>query len=250
MSKRIVCLVMVFCFLALASTVSTAQEDLAVYTYVSHWGIPRAQWPEAAAAFKESHASMERLLANGTIVAWGSGTPMVHREEGNSHGTWFSATSLTGIEKALEELGKQPPSPVLNDAKHHDHLRRSLVYKGKTSATTTAYSWLSSRPVKPGKAEGWLNFFNKTSKPVFDKLLADGTILAYAVSTDLVHTGNPNNRSVLYFASSLESLEKVRDALAAMRQSHAPAFNPAFGDLVTFEEHRDYLWFYEGYGHR
>jgi hypothetical protein len=250
MSKKVLCLVMVFCFLALASTVATAQEELMVYTYASHWGIPRAQWPEAAAAFKESQAAMERLLANGTIVAWGNGAPIVHRDEGNTHGSWFSATSLTGIEKALEELANQPASPVLNDAKHHDHLSRSIVHKGRTSATTTGYSWGSGNPVKPGKADAWLEFFNKTSKPVFDKLVADGTILQYEVFTDLVHTSDPNGRRVNYIAPNLAALEKAREALAAMRQSLAPSYFPAFADLVTFEEHRDGFWALEGYGHR
>lgn len=97
MSKRVFSLMMGFSFLALASTVATAQEELTVYTYVSHWGIPRAQWSEAVASFEAAHPIFERLLANGTIVAWGNGTPVVHRGAGTTHGTWFSATSLTVV---------------------------------------------------------------------------------------------------------------------------------------------------------
>ncbi|MEK7216446.1 MAG: hypothetical protein AAB289_12710, partial [Chloroflexota bacterium] len=88
------------------------QAEATVYTFVAEWDIAREQWPEYSAFVQRySRPVLERMLENGIIVSWGTFTAIVHRETGLTHGTWWSASSITGIDLVLQELVKLPPNP-------------------------------------------------------------------------------------------------------------------------------------------
>ena len=74
MPQRAITLVvsLVFCIAPIAQS----QE---IYTYLSHWKIPRASF-QAASEFNQNQAApdFEKLVADGTIVHWGIDEPLVH----------------------------------------------------------------------------------------------------------------------------------------------------------------------------
>ena len=141
-------------------------QEASVYTYLAHWNVPRAQWAEFI-EFGEENAFpvLEMLLADGTIVAWGSTVAVVHEQGGTTHEVYWAASSIAGIERAREELTKLPWSSVLSGAKHHDHLLQSLIHRGESTDRTSGYLSVSIVKVQPGRGQAWRAVWEKYFKP-------------------------------------------------------------------------------------
>ncbi len=226
-------------------------QEAPVYTYLAHWNVPRAQWAEFTAFGEESvRPVLERLLANNTIVSWGISTTVVHEENGATHEVWWAGSSIAGIERAREELVKVSPSAVVPDAKHHDHLLQSLIYRGSRTDTTTGYLYVNIVKVRPGRGQAWRAVWEKYFKPTYDELLANGTILAYAVSVQYVHTDDPRTRIISYVLPSADAEDKVNAAFTAVFEKEAPAIFAAFASVAVRSEHRDYFRRVLSYAHK
>ncbi len=226
-------------------------QEAPVYTYVAHWNVPRAQWAGFTAFGEESvRPVLERLLANGTIVNWGISTTVVHEENGITHEVWWAASSIAGIERAREELVKVSPSAVVPDAKHHDHLFQSLIHRGSTTDTTTGYLYISVWKVRPGRGQTWRAIWEQYYKPMYDELLANGTILAYGVSFQYVHTVDPRYRYEWYIAPSADAEDKANAAFTAVFEKEAPAIFAALSAVAIRSEHRDSFRRVLSYAHK
>lgn len=96
------------CLLCLAPLAVAAQEmEAPVYSYIAEWSIPRPQWGDYSYAFERvNRPILEKGLADGTLISWGSYTNIVHTEDGITHGVWFSSAKLAGLEKIRTELIK------------------------------------------------------------------------------------------------------------------------------------------------
>ncbi len=208
---------------------------------------PRAQWANFV-DFNEKNGKpvLDKLLADGTIIGYGTYATIVHQEERETHGTWFEATSIANLEKALGELLKLPPNPaIIAGAKHHDILLRSPLHRSKTARGTNGYLWVSSTQLQPGKGQEWRELFDKYTKPVYEELLANGIILAYWIDVEQVHTDNPNWRHVVYLTANADAIGKVGAAFEAAGQKRGPDANRgiarAFADITVAGAHRDYF---------
>jgi hypothetical protein len=76
--------------------------------------------------------------------------------------------------------------------------------------------------------------------PLFEKLLADGTIHEYEVDVEAVHTQSPGTFWIFYLAANAEALDKVNTALRDTLKA-SPLDGPAFSSMTDSEVHRDYL---------
>ena len=85
---------------------SDAKEKPPMYSYVSFWNIPRAQWGEMAKADAADQDILKKALANGTLVGYGNDTNLVHNADGATHDEWWSATSLAGVLNVLDQFYK------------------------------------------------------------------------------------------------------------------------------------------------
>lgn len=187
------------------------------YTFVAEWSIPRAQWGAFVTDFeKNTRPVLEKLATGGTLVSWGAYENIVHAPEGNTHGVWWTATSYAGIEKARRELlAAAATSPSLATATgHRDLYLRSIVLAGK-SGTGEGYLTVSRYLVKPGKAREWKELWDKNSKPLFDELVAKGTLVSYAIDVEDVHTESPGWRMVVTLSPSAEADDAVGAAFDA-----------------------------------
>ena len=216
-----------------------------IFTYISHWRLPRASF-QAASEFNENQSvpGFEQLVADGTIIHWGIDEPFVHSPTGHTHGSWFSATSMEGIDKAMATLqsggGGGNPIPGASEA-HHDHLLRSLAHGGKTSNIRNGYNRMIIQSVKPGRGEDWARYARASFKPAFDALVEDGTVLVWEISTDAIHSsGNPRQRYIWYVTADAAGLDKVSAALAKHR-SENPGPLSAMRAATDREGHRDGL---------
>ena len=183
---------------SLAVPAAAQDKDQTIYTYVAEWRIPRAKSAAFQAFFEKTDKPiLDRLLADGSIKEWGRTTTLLHSTDGMTDGVWWCATSFTGIEKVLAEIGKIDSS-ALNDMveKHQDHFLESLIFRTGNSKATSGFLDESAYYVKPGKAEDWLNLWKKWMQPVYEKMLADGTIMGYGIDHEAYHTMTPAYRGV------------------------------------------------------
>jgi hypothetical protein len=232
---------------ALLPCVAAAQqEEKPIYTFVAEWSVPRAQWNEASAFFeKSSRPVLDRMMADGSIVEWARTVSVVHTENGPTHTLWWSGPTIAGIQRVLGEVLKLTPSPALTGAKHRDRLLRSIVYRSRARGSATGYITLSYTQVQPGKGREWREFYNKYFQPIYEQLLADGTILGYGVDVELVHTEDPGVRLPWVLVPNAEGLDKVEAAFDAAREKAGPegvkAYSAALAELVAPGTHRDSL---------
>ncbi len=256
MSRRIYLVLAVLCMALLVPLVATAQQqETPVFTFVALWNVPRAQWAEFTAfAEKNNRPILERLLADGTLVGWGNFNTVVHTEDGYTHGGWFAATSIAGIERALGEFLKLPPNPATLGARHRDHLFRSLIYKARAASPTSGYLWVSTTQVKPGKGREWRELWEKYTKPVLDELQANGTLSSYFVEEEHVHTESPSWRYSGYVAPSADAVDKVWAAIVALGQKRTAeersAIGDAFAEVTVAGAHRDFFARVSNYAHK
>ncbi len=207
-----------------------APQRATLFTYVAEWGVPRAEWAEINKLNENVQATLDKLLDEGTLVGYGFYENQLHREDGATHANWFQATSIAGILKALDALSAtSSASPVLAHSRHRDFLVRSTMYNAKSGTFRGGYLWVGRFAIKPGHVEDWSRLFGTFIKPVLDELLADGTIVAYQLDTQVVHT--PDGVSTLsygYVTSGPDGIDKVQAAIRA-----AEAKNEAIAGAIS-----------------
>ena len=105
---------LLFC---LAMAVGPSQAQMAtpakppIYIYVSTWSVPRAQWPEMTKLDDMDKPVLDKLVADGTLIGYGSYTNIIHQEGEPTHGSWFTATSEGNLLKGLEAIYANPVQP-------------------------------------------------------------------------------------------------------------------------------------------
>ena len=62
-----------------------------IFTYVSEWNTPRAQWADMAKVETDIKATMDALVADGTVLGYGTYENRIHSEASPTHGSWFQA---------------------------------------------------------------------------------------------------------------------------------------------------------------
>jgi hypothetical protein len=223
---------------------SEVKEKPRMYSYVSNWSIPRSQWADMEKATASTQAILEKSLATGTLVAYGSDTNLLHEPEGSTHDSWWSAMSLAGLLNVLDQIHKSDnaTSPVLSSAtKHWDDIYVSRYYNWHAGSWKDVYTYGSSYKLK---ADAPADAVDQLSKnlivPTMEKLLADGTIHEYEIDTQAIHTQAPGTFWIFYIGANAEALDKVN---AAIRESFKanPLGGPAFASMVDFTPHRDEL---------
>ena len=79
-----------------------------------------------------------------------------------------------------------------------------------------------------------------TMVPVFDKLVADGLVLAYGLDTQDFHTGKIGRASFHFITADADTLDKV-DQVLDEAFGKMPGTGLAFRSLVSPDSHSDFL---------
>ncbi len=69
--------------------------------------------------------------------------------------------------------------------------------------------------MKPGHGQDFLKAWEAWAKPVYDQLLADGTIVSYSLNTEYYHTEAPGLLTAWYLIEDMAMDEKVSAAFEA-----------------------------------
>jgi hypothetical protein len=223
---------------------SEVKEKPPMYSYVSNWAIPRAQWGEMDKGNAANQKVLEKALANGTLVGYGEDVNLVHEIDGMTHDDWWSSTSMAGVISVLEQFYQTGASTttVLGTAtKHYDHLWVSKFYNWHPGTFKGGYTHVGEYKLKADAPDDAVETLSKTVLvPFFEKLLADGTIHEYEVDTQALHSSAPGTFALVYITANAEGLDKVDAALTDSLKSN-PLIGPAFGSMVDFTAHRDSL---------
>jgi len=249
MKKHLVAVVCLLALSTLSAMTAIAQnsevkEKPPMYSYVGNWSIPRAQWAEMEKNTAADQKILDKALASGTIVGYGSDTILVHEADGPTHDDWWSAMSIAGILNVLEQFYQSGGStaPVLGNAtKHWDNIWVSTYYNWDPGAYKNVYTHVGSYKLKADAPSDAMDTLSKTVLvPFFEKLLANGAIHEYEVDSQYIHKDNPNMFVLVYIAANADALDKVDSALRDALKSNQ-LISPAFGSMVDFSAHRDDL---------
>ncbi len=240
------CGVAVFALCAVPSgaQASEAKEKPPMYSYVANWQLPHEHWADMAKITSAEGPILQSALADGTLVGYGSDTNLVHSVDGETNDVWWSATSMAGLMKVLDQLRAADPSSspyALNPTKHWDNIYVSRFYDWKPGSFTGGYVSVAMYKLKPDAPDEALETLSKTMfVPLLEKMLGDGTIVEYEIDVQAVHTDAPDTFAIVTVAPQPEGLDTLR---AAIRQSmrNNPLSGPAFDSFVDYSAHRDEL---------
>jgi hypothetical protein len=239
----------VLCTLAVSTVCASAQmaevkEKPRMYTYVAFWALPRTQWAEEAKQLAGEQKMMEKGISDGQIIAFGNDTTLVHQNDEATHDDWFSAMSMAGLLNLLDVIYKSgsPTSPVdVSATKHSDAIFVSRYYNWHAGSWKGLYSETSMYKLKADAPDNAIETISKNLiVPIMEKMLADGAIHEYEIDTEAVHTGAPGTFWISYIAANSEGIDKVNAAVREAQKTN-PMGGTAFGSMVDYSQHRDYL---------
>ena len=223
---------------------SEVKEKPPMYSYVANWVVPRAQWAEFQKNSANTEQLLQKALASGTLVGYGSDETLIHTADGSTQDNWWSAMSMAGLLNTLDQIYKAggAVNPALESAtKHWDNVWVSRYYNWHPGTHNGVYTMFSEYKLKKDAPEDALDSLSKNLvAPLLEKMLADGTIAEYEIDTQAIHTDAPGMFAIVYLANSAEGLDKVNAAIRSTLKAD-PLAGPAFGSMTDSSAHRDEL---------
>jgi len=220
------------------------KEKPPMYSYVGFWSIPRAQWGEMEKGNAADQKVLDKALADGTIVGYGTDLALVHTADGTTHDDWWSAMSMAGLLNVLDKFYKSgtSTSPVLASAtKHADGIFVSRYYNWRPGSYKGAYTRVGYYKLKPDVPEHAIDTISKQMiVPLLEKLLADGSLIEYEIDTEAIHTEAPGAFWVDVISTGSEGLDKLNAALREAGKT-SPLNGAAFDSMIDSAAHRDNL---------
>ncbi|MGA8488987.1 MAG: hypothetical protein WB711_01110 [Terriglobales bacterium] len=227
-----------------SAQMSEVKEKPPMYSYVAFWTLPRTQWAEMAKSNAANAKVLDKAVASGSIVGYGSDENLIHSADGPTHDGWWSGMSMAAVLNVLDEFYKSgnATSPLLASAtKHWDNIYVSRYYNWHSGSWKDLYTHGSLYKLKADAPNDAVETLSKNLVgPLLEKMLADGTIHEYEIDTEAVHTQAPGSFWVFYLAANAEALDKVNAAIRDTLKAN-PLDGPAFGSMTDGSEHRDYL---------
>ena len=204
----------------------------------------------------------DKLMADGVIMAWGMETPILRYPGGTTNLIWFSVANMDGVDKVLTAMEAQQakleaeaksskskgPAERIREtvdmSKTRDWLTTDLVFKigPNPPAGTLPVTRYNFTKVKPGKGADYRKLWEKYNKPIFDKLTADGVILAFGLATEAIKTDGDFTHFVWIATANMAGLDKVGAAVAADRNARSEdernSITQAFADVTEPDKAR------------
>jgi len=212
-----------------------------VYTFVSQFQVPRANW----AAYSEDAEKtlvpiLEKLTTDGTIGGWSTFEHVVHTPEGYTHGAAWSSTSIAGLMKVLDEIRKAGPRPgQIAATKHEDLLMQTSMYHAGSGAP--AYVRVVCSNAKADKPGEYTATLKKLLVPTFEEQVKKGVATYYGVDEQYVNTMAPSARCVVINYPNAEGMDKWAQAISATMSKWTPAEHAEFIASTVPDSRRDIL---------
>jgi hypothetical protein len=242
MLKRIAgLLVVVLAVVVVPAAISQMEPTPIVYTYVSQFQIPRANWAQYSEDTEKTFVPVaEKLLADGAIVSWSTFEQVVHTPDGYTHGAAWSSNTIAGLMKVLDEVRKNGPRPgQIAATKHEDLLMQSAMYHAGSGTPT--YVRVVCQMAKADKPGDYAAALKKYLVPTFDEQFKKGVATFYALDEQYVNTTAPSMRCLVINYPNADGMDKwataVNATLGKMSQADRDAL---FGSTVP-DSRRDIM---------
>jgi hypothetical protein len=225
-----------------ASAQSTSAEKPPLYTYVSEWSVPRAMWADYQKMTAGEMDAMNKLVADGTLISFGSFTILNHQEGLPTHGSWFQASSMANLLKVLEDVRTAPASTSqpLAASKHWDYILQSHNYNARSGNFKNGYLRVGHWKYKAGASDPDGKIMKASAVALLEKLQTDGAIYSYQFDEEVIHSEDPNAFYMAIVTNGAEGLDKLTTALDEAGKKD-PAGMAGFGSLLDEQGHRDFL---------
>lgn len=246
MRKRIAVVVLlgVTTTMAVVPIAFSQMEQPVVYTFVSQFQVPRANWAQYTEDSEKLFVPIaEKLMGDGTLVAWSTFETIVHSSEGYTHGTTWSSTSIAGLMRVLDEVRKAgPPRPgQIAATKHEDLLLQSSMYHASSGHWTSAYLRVVCQEAKPEKPEDYAAALTKFLASTFDEQFKKGVALSYDLAQQYVNTSTPSVRCLAITFPNAEGMDKWAGAINATLGKMSAADRDAFFGTTVLNSRRDIM---------
>jgi hypothetical protein len=242
MTKRIAgLLVFVLAVMLVPAALPQMEPTPTVYTYVSQFQIPRANWAQYSEDTEKSFVPVvEKSLADGAILSWSTFEQVIHTPEGYTHGAAWSSNTIAGLMKVLDEIRKNGPRPgQIAATKHEDLLMQTRMYH--TGSGTEAYLRVVCSLAKADKPEGYTTMLKKLLVPTFEEQLKKGVATYYGVDEQYVNTSAPSLRCVVITYPNAEGMDKWATAINTTMSKWSPAERAEFASATVPDSRRDIL---------
>ncbi len=204
----------------------------------------------------------DKLMAEGVVQAWGIEVPILRGPGNPTHAVWITVNDWAGVGKVQDAMAAQLAKLAAEEAKTgkkttaqrsretfdqsktRDWLTRDLVsgYGSKMPANAMPYARYFFTKVKPGKGGDYRKVWEKYNKPVLEKLVADGVVMAWGLSVEEVRTEGSFTHYTWVGVAEMGDWDKVRAAFVADRerrsQEEQSAISEAFNDLTDADASR------------
>jgi hypothetical protein len=220
------------------------KDKPAIYTYVSNWVLPRSKWADMEKNNAGSQKALDADIAGGKLLAYGDEETLVHTEKGATHTGWWTGTSQAAVLGVLEEFyksGSATNATFASATGHWDGLFQSRYYNLKSGTVKNGYDRCSYYKLKADAPQDAVDVLSKSVLvPFFEKLVSDGSVAAYQVATEVVHTQDASWFYVCAIMPNAQGLDKVNAALTADIGGN-PLIGAVFGAWIDYSVHRDDL---------
>ena len=208
---------------------------------------------------EENAKHFDPLVESGAAYDWGVAMPIVH--DGNdaaSHIEWIVFNGWAGADTFMKNFMEQRRSmnaetmasadakwaAVVEPGSHRDMIM-SDVHTGSGKPARPAYIHLGYHQSRPGKFEDANKLYKEVAAPVYDKLVADGTILNYGLDTPEIHRGEKWTHMTWYASKDLAARDAVSKAFDAASAARTKEQNEAIGkrwsEYLDFAGHSDQI---------
>jgi hypothetical protein len=212
-----------------------------VYTYVSQFQVPRANWASYSEDTEKTVIPIvEKMTADGTILSWSTFEQVIHTPDGYTHGAAWSSTSISGLMKVLDEIRRAGPRPgQIAATKHEDLLMQSTMYHAGSG--TPAYLRVVCANAKPEKPGEYAAVLKKLFVPTFEEQLKKGAATFYGLDEQYVNTAAPSVRCLVINYPNAEGMDKWAAAINATMSKWSPAERAEFTNASVLDSRRDIL---------
>jgi hypothetical protein len=255
MNRRWIGVAVVLMLAALAivsSPIAFSQMEPAptVYTYVSQFQVPRANWAAYSEDTEKSFVPVvEKMLADGNIVSWSTFETVVHTPDGYTHGAAWSSPTISGLMKVLDEIRKSGPRPgQIAATKHEDLLMQSTMYHAGSG--TPAYARVVCSLAKADKPGEYTAMLKKLLVPTFEDQLKKGVATYWGADEQYVNTMAPSTRCVVIDYPNAEGMDKWAAAISTTMSKWTAAERAEFAAATVADSRRDLLLRVTHSGHK
>ncbi len=227
--------------IAVPAAFSQMESAPIIYTFVSQFQVPRANWAAYAEDTEKSVVPiMEKLTADGTIASWSTFEQVVHTPEGYTNGAAWSSSSLAGLMKVLDEIRKAGPRQgQIAATKHEDYLMQTSTYHAGSG--TPAYLRVICSNAKAEKPAEFTTMLKKLLVPTFEEQLKKGVATYYGVDEQYVNSSAPSTRCVVITYPNAESMDKWAVAINTTMSKWTAAERAEYLGATVADSRRDIM---------